>query len=93
MKNWKDVVRKIFNTIFTVVLISWVVIVFTDYMNAKNDKPLKFCIKEFNHKYDDGETYECVGLGYKMYKYNRHSITAKEFGPIFIRERQDSTGL
>lgn len=31
-------------------------------------------------------TYQCVGLGYKFYRYNRE-FKAIEFGPFFIKER------
>lgn len=37
-------------------------------------------------------TYECKGLGYKVYRYNRTDTNppfkAVEFGPFFIKERQ-----
>lgn len=89
----KAVLKLILKILVILLVVVWVFIVVTDYMNTKNDKPLKFCLREDTHKYDDGETYECVGLGYKMFKYNRQSITAKEFGPIFISERQDSNGI
>ena len=46
-----------------------------------------FCISEKTYKYADGKTYECVGIGYKMYKYERDSINATEFGPIFIEQK------
>ena len=52
---------------------------------AENDQ------KSFKSK-TDGKTYECVGLGYRMFKYERKAITAKEFGPIFIKERQSFDG-
>jgi hypothetical protein len=40
-------------------------------------------------------TYECKGLGYKVYRYNRTDTNppfkAVEFGPFFIKERQSLT--
>lgn len=76
-----------------IAFVAWVYIVFVDYFKARNDKMPVFCIKEKVYKYDDGTTYECVGLGYKMYKYKRDSITATEFGPIFIEQRTNTNGI
>ncbi len=48
-------------------------------------------MEDFN-KFTDSQkagmlyTYECVGLGYKAYRYNRE-FKAIEFGPFFIKER------
>ena len=44
-----------------------------------------FCINEEVIKYEDGETYKCVGLGYKMYRYNR-TCSGIQFGPFFLKE-------
>ena len=80
--------------ILILVLITvWVVIVCIDYFRTKDEKAPKFCLYETTHNYQDGITYECVGFGYKVYKYKRLSITATEFGPVFIKERQNSNGL
>lgn len=76
-----------------VAFVVWVCVVFVDYFKTRNDKMPVFCIKETTYNYDDGKTYECVGLGYKMYKYERDSITATEFGPIFIKQRTDVRGI
>ena len=76
-----------------VAIVVWVIIVCYDFFQVKNQKDPKFCIYETVHKYDDGSTYECVGLGYKVYKYRRTALTATEFGPIFIGERQNSAGI
>ena len=40
------------------------------------------------HKYDDGKVTECIGLGYKVYNYDRESFDkGVEFGPLFTKER------
>jgi hypothetical protein len=77
----------IWKVMVLVLFVAWVCIVFTDYFRTKNEKTPMFCIKEQVYNYDDGTTYECIGLGYKMYKYDRQSISATEFGPIFIEQR------
>ena len=76
-----------------VLLTTWVIIVCYDFFRVKKEKNPRFCIYETVHKYDDGTTYECVGLGYKVYKYRRYALTATEFGPIFISERQNAEGI
>ena len=76
-----------------VLIAAWVIIVFIDYFKTRNDQKPLFCIKETTYKYDDGKTYECIGLGYKMYKYERTSINATEFGPIFIEQRTNIDDL
>lgn len=44
---------------------------------------------------DYSYTYECKGLGYKLYRYYRTDTNppfkAVEFGPFFIKERQSLT--
>lgn len=74
-------------------LVGWVIIIFIDYFQTRKDKKPLFCIKETTYNYDDGETYECIGIGYKMYRYDRDSISATEFGPIFIEQRISNEGI
>lgn len=69
------------------VFLAWVFIVFIDYFKTRKDEKPIFCISEKTYEYADGTTYECVGIGYKMYKYERDSINATEFGPIFIEQK------
>ena len=76
-----------------VIFVVWVILVFIDYFKTRKDEKPVFCIKETIYKYDNGQTYECVGLGYKVYKYERDNIRATEFGPIFIEQRTDTNGL
>ena len=89
----KKVLTVIFKILILLAIVSWVIVVCYDFFQVKKEKNPKFCIYETVHKYDDGETYECVGLGYKVYKYRRYTLTATEFGPIFISERQNAAGL
>ena len=86
-------VKLVLKIMVTLTFAAWAIMVFTDYFKTRNDKHPIFCLKENTHKYDDGETYECIGLGYKMYDYKRDSITAKEFGPFFIKERTNTEGI
>ncbi len=83
------VVKKIISVIFTVVFICWLLlIIYESYTVSKGEQP-KFCIKTEEHKYDDGVTTECLGLGYKVYTYNRSSIDIQiQFGPFWISEKK-----
>ena len=68
-------------------LFFWIVMVFTDYFRVRQNKNPMFCISKVEHEYDDGNTYICTGLGYKMIRYNRDCLAATEFGPFLIKER------
>lgn len=69
-------------------LFFWIVIVFADYFRVRQDKDPIFCITEQINEYEDGSNYICNGLGYKMIRYNRTCLSAVEFGPFLIKERQ-----
>lgn len=71
-----------------VILFCWIVMVFTDYFRARNNNEPMFCVSEKTIDYPDGSTYICTGLGYKMIRYNRSCMSATEFGPFVIKERQ-----
>lgn len=81
----KSVLKIVWNIVFWVVIIGLFVIWTIDFINVKNNKEPMFCIKEKTHQYTDGTTEECVGLGYKVFKYNRKSISkTSQFSPFFI---------
>lgn len=83
----KKTIMTILKVVFLLVLFAWICLVFTDYFRARKDEKPLVCLKEETKVYDDGTVYQCTGLGYKMFKYERASITATEFGPFFIQER------
>ena len=84
MKDKLIVALKIFILTFLFFLI---VMVFTDYFRVRQSKNPLFCINESIKEYEDGSTYICMGLGYKVIRYNRDCISASEFGPFLIKER------
>lgn len=84
----KKIIVNIFKVMVILLVIAWIAIIFIDYFNVTNDKEPQFCIKEETKTYDDGTVYSCTGLGYKLFRYDRKSISAVEFGPFFIQERQ-----
>lgn len=83
--------KLIFNIIFwltiSVLLFTWIM----DYINVRNNKKPSFCLKNITHKFDDGNVTECVGLGYKVFNYDRASMTkGSEFVPFFINMKESS---
>lgn len=85
----KKVIITILKVVILIALFAWIVIVFTDYFRVKNSKDPMFCLSHVIKDYEEGSTTICNGLGYKVYQYNRGTcITATEFGPFFIQERQ-----
>lgn len=86
--NMKKVILTVLKVIILVVLFAWIVIVFTDYFRVRNGNNPIFCLSEETKEYSDGSNYICNGLGYKMIKYERTCLTATEFGPFIIKERQ-----
>ncbi len=85
-KLWM-VIKKIVSVIFWLAILGLAAVWITDFIMVRSDEKPVFCIDEVTHEFDDGTVYECTGLGYKIYDYNRTSITAYEFGPFFIEMR------
>lgn len=71
-----------------VILFLWIVAVFTDYFMVRKGKEPLFCLSETVTNYKDGNSTICTGVGYKAIRYNRTCLTATEFGPFTIEERQ-----
>ncbi len=86
-KYERGLVYRIINIALWIVLIVWMIIVFTDYVKVRNEEEPKFCWGEKTTKYDDGIVTECKGLGYKVINYQRTSFKAIEFGPFWIKDR------
>lgn len=86
----KNILKKIFDVVFWIVIIGLAIIWLTDFINVKNDKDPVFCISQKTHTFDDGTVEECVGLGYKVYTYDRSSFSkGRQFGPFFIGMREN----
>lgn len=79
--------KKIIGILISVIILCWASVVVIDYYKAMNNQKLIFCINEQTKKYDDGTVYECDGVGYKFFKYDRESVKASEFGPFFVEEK------
>jgi hypothetical protein len=82
-------VKKILNIAFWVVFAALMFIWLVDFFRVRSEEDPMFCIRNKTYTFDDGEVKECLGLGYKVYKYDRESLTkALEFGPFFIEMRE-----
>lgn len=82
-------VKKILNiafwVLFTIVMGIWLI----DFFRVQNSKEPMFCLNKTEHKFDDGKVYECTGLGYKVYTYDRSSMEkAVQFGPFFVSMKE-----
>ena len=58
-----------------------------EFYRIRNGKDPLFCFKEEEHIYEDGITKEYIGLGYKVYIYNRTDLEGREFVFIFANEK------
>ncbi|MEG2250533.1 MAG: hypothetical protein RSD09_03035 [Bacilli bacterium] len=67
--------RKIFDSIYWILLITITLIWTIDYFNVAFKKEPMFCVTEEIKTYKDGYIKTCNGLGYKIKKYNRESLT------------------
>ncbi len=87
-KDRKELFNKIMNIVLWVVLIAWMGICSIDFIRTKMDKAPIFTFKKSTSKYDDGTVDGYLGLGYRIYKYNRTSLSGMEYGPFWIAEEQ-----
>lgn len=74
----------------TIVILAllYAVLLFVEFNRYEKNLPMLFPIKDTEiHVYDDGEVEINTGLGYKTITYNRDSAIGREFGHIFIQEK------
>lgn len=80
------ILKKVWNIVFWTLFVCIFAIWIIDFVQVKREKEPIFCISEKVHEYEDGTTKECVGLGYKVYTYNRKSLNIKsQFSPFFVK--------
>ncbi len=87
-KNF-SIIKTIFNFVFWIAIIGLAVIWIIEFIMVRTENDPWFCIEQKEYEYEDGKVTECIGLGYKVYNYERDSITAREFGPFFIEMREE----
>ncbi len=81
--------KKVINILLWLVLFTWIGLTLYDFVQVKRQKDPLFCVKTTEKEYLDGKTNTCIGLGYKVIKYNRESIKALEFKPIWAQPEYD----
>lgn len=80
--------KKFLSTLFWLLVILLMCLWTYEFYRVRNGYEPQFCIKKDVHVYVDGDTEVCIGLGYKVYKYDRYNIVGTEFVSIFAKERQ-----
>ncbi len=83
----KKLIQTVFNFVFWIGISVLAAIWLIEFFLVKNDQDPLFCLDTKYHQFDDGDVTECIGLGYKIYNYERESLTAREFGPFFVGMR------
>jgi len=86
-KDEKSTFSKIMNVILWIVLFAWMAVCLIDFYNVHNENDPVMCIKKGTTEYDDGTVDWCLGVGYKVYRYDRDSFKAIEFGPFWSKDR------
>ena len=81
-------VKNIFNLLFTLAFLFWSYAFVSDCLRVNNGGVAKYCVKHIIYDQTDGSTEECLGLGYKVYYYDRTSVDiTKEMGPFWMAMR------
>lgn len=84
-KEKKNIVKIVFDVVFWVGIIVLAAIWITDFVKIQNEEKPMFCLVQKTHEFEDGTVDECIGLGYKIYEYNRESLNnARQFSPFFV---------
>lgn len=86
-QNTSKKIKNTISTVLWVLIIIWMCTCLYDFFNVKSERDPKFCINKGTNTYEDGNVNWCLGVGYKVYQYNRKSINAIEFGPFWSKER------
>ena len=85
----RSLFSRIMNIVLWIILIVWMAICLIDFYRVTKKEDPMFCLKKETTKYDDGTVDSCLGVGYKVYNYNRTSYTAIEFGPFWTTDRSN----
>ena len=83
----KELRSKVINITLWVLLVGWIAICFTDFILTKTENKPVFCTFSKTVEYEDGTVKSCIGLGYKVYNYDRDSFTGIEFAPLWGKDK------
>ena len=83
----KSLFSRIMNVVLWIILFAWIAVCVVDfYRTQKGNKPL-FTFTHDVIKYEDGKVDSYLGLGYKVYKYERKCFNGYEFGPFWSKDK------
>ena len=83
----KELRSRVINITLWVLLVGWIAICFTDFILTKTENKPVFCTFSKTAEYEDGTVKSCIGLGYKVYNYDRDSFTGIEFAPLWGKDK------
>lgn len=84
----KGYISLIIKIVIVLLASSYAVLLFVEYNRYQKDLPMLIQVKNTElHVYQDGDVEINTGLGYKTITYNRDSVQGKEFGTIFLEEK------
>ena len=79
--------NKVMNVILWIVLIVWMAICLVDFFRTHQVKKPIFTFKHETTKYEDGSVDNYLGLGYRIYFYNRKCFNGVEYSPFWTKDR------
>ncbi len=79
--------NKVMNVILWIVLIVWMIICLVDFFRTHQVKKPVFTFKHETVKYEDGTVDNYLGLGYRIYHYNRKCFNGVEYSPFWAKDR------
>ena len=85
--------NKVMNVILWIVLFVWMAICLVDFFRTQQVKTPVFTFKHETTKYEDGTVDNYLGLGYRIFHYNRKCFNGVEYTPFWSKDRsvkQDS---
>ena len=84
----KGIISLIVKIVIVVLAAAYAILLFIEYNRYQNDLPMLVQTKNTDiHVYQDGDVEINTGLGYKTITYNRDSVKGKEFGTLFLEEK------
>ena len=83
------IIKRCWDTIFWCAVACLLLVWILDFVNVKQNKDPKFCIKKETLTVENGTVDSCLGMGYKVFTYHTSNMDgAKEFGPFWSEPRK-----
>lgn len=77
------ILGKIFWVCVIIIMCLWTY----EFYRVRNGLDPQFYLKVEEHLYEDGKTIEYIGLGYKVFVYERTDMEGREFAFYFAKEK------